>query len=154
MDYLGRVKSVLGSQVSSYGSVSALSFSSDHASLVAGYSQGFVAMWDWAKGTTVSVSRPLQPGDKPDAVGHPAGTAVTGVHFVGNSKHRYISSSAGGSVFYHHIVRRLLTTMNTTQLSSASGGPGILFEAMPLPGGTYACRQTRWAWWLCLRAAA
>ncbi|KAJ1896009.1 hypothetical protein LPJ66_004250, partial [Kickxella alabastrina] len=139
MDYLGRVKSVLGSQVSSYGSVSALSFSSDHASLVAGYSQGFVAVWDWAKGTSVSVSRPLQPGDKPDAVGHPAGTAVTGVHFVGNSKHRYISCSASGSVFYHHIVRRLLTTMNTTRLSSASGGPGILFEAAPLPGGSYAC---------------
>ncbi|KAJ2720197.1 hypothetical protein GGI07_004762 [Coemansia sp. Benny D115] len=139
VDYLGRIKTVLAAQSSSYGAVSAVSFSADYTMLVAGYAQGFVAVWDWAKGTTVSVSRPLQPTDKADVVGHPAGVAVTGVQFIGTSKHRYISCSAGGSVFYHHIVRRLLTTMSTKQVSSIESSADVLFEAAPLPGGSYIC---------------
>ncbi|KAJ2796998.1 hypothetical protein H4R20_005348, partial [Coemansia guatemalensis] len=100
---------------------------------------GYVIVWDWIKGTTVSVTRPLQPSDKPDAVGHPLGTAVTCVGFVGVSKHRYISGSAGGHVLYHHIVRRLLTTMSTEVLNSPSASSDLLFEAAALPYGSYKC---------------
>ncbi|KAJ1803298.1 hypothetical protein LPJ56_005924, partial [Coemansia sp. RSA 2599] len=140
-DYIGRIKAVLGSQSSRYGSVSSLCFSADSVFLAAGYSQGFVAVWDWGKQVTVSVSRPLQPGDKPGATGHPAGVAVTGVYFIGASKHRYISCSASGGVLYHHIVRRLLTTMNTTQIAGSddSGQEGILLEAAALPLGSFLC---------------
>ncbi|KAJ2357422.1 hypothetical protein GGF43_001471 [Coemansia sp. RSA 2618] len=135
-DYLGRVKAVLGSQATAaYGAVSALAFSADHMALVVGYAQGFVVVWDWVKGTTVSVSRPLQASDKPDAAGHPGGIAITCVGFVGASKHRYISGSGGGHVLYHHIVRRLLTTMSTSQLGEP--GAGVLFEAAALPRGSY-----------------
>ncbi|KAJ2820964.1 hypothetical protein FBU31_005056, partial [Coemansia sp. 'formosensis'] len=138
-DYLGRVKSMLGSPTSPYGAVSAVAFSVDHLALVAGYASGYVVVWDWAKGTTVSVSRPLQPGDGPGVAGHPADTAVTFVGFIGASKHRYVSSSAGGYVLYHHIVRRLLTTMSTVQLSSLDQTADILFEAAPLAYGGHAC---------------
>ncbi|KAJ1882151.1 hypothetical protein H4R99_002143 [Coemansia sp. RSA 1722] len=140
-DYIGRIKAVLGNQSNRYGSVTSLSFSADCVCLAVGYSLGFVAVWDWGKQVTVSVSRPLQPGDKPGATGHPAGVAVTGVYFIGASKHRYISCSAGGGVFYHHIVRRLLTTMNTSQIASpdSSGQDGILLEATALPLGTFLC---------------
>ncbi|KAJ2740807.1 hypothetical protein GGI20_005604, partial [Coemansia sp. BCRC 34301] len=136
-DYLGRVKSMLGSPTSSYGPVSAVAFSADYLALVAGYASGYVVVWDWAKGTTASVSRPLQPSDNPGTVGHPADAAVTFVGFIGASKHRYISSSSRGHVLYHHIVRRLLTTMSTVQLSSPSNAADILFEAMPLAYGGY-----------------
>ncbi|KAJ1963845.1 hypothetical protein GGI12_001796 [Dipsacomyces acuminosporus] len=140
VDYLGRVKTVLGSQATpAYGSVSALAFSADHLCLVAGYSMGYVVVWDWGKGTTVSVTRPLQHGDKPASAGHPPGAAITCVCFIGASKHRYISCSAGGYVLYHHIVRRLLTTMTTTQLSGPEISSGILFEAAALPCGSYTC---------------
>ncbi|KAI8324748.1 hypothetical protein GQ54DRAFT_295918 [Martensiomyces pterosporus] len=139
-DYLGRVKTVLGSQTpSAYGAVSSVAFSADYLSLVAGYSVGYVVVWDWGKGTTVSVTRPRQPGNRPESAGHPSGTAITFVHFVGASKHRYISCSAGGYVLYHHIVRRLLTTMSTVQLSSPESSSSILFEAAALPCGSYAC---------------
>ncbi|KAJ2887926.1 hypothetical protein FB639_000989, partial [Coemansia asiatica] len=140
-DYIGRIKAVLGNQTARYGSVSSLCFSADSYYLAAGYSQGFVAVWDWSKQATVSVSRPLQSGDKPGATGHPAGVAVTGIYFIGASKHRYISCSAGGGVLYHHIVRRLLTTMNTTQITSSddSGQEGILLEAAALPLGSFLC---------------
>ncbi|KAJ2388979.1 hypothetical protein H4S02_002598 [Coemansia sp. RSA 2611] len=137
-DYLGRTKAALGSPATAaYGPVSTLAFSTDHLVLVAGYAQGFVVVWDWVKGTTVSVSRPLQDSDKPDAAGHPAGTAITFAAFVGASKHRYISGSSGGHVLYHHIIRRLLTTMNTSQLAGPDSG--ILFEAAALPYGSHKC---------------
>ncbi|KAJ2180810.1 hypothetical protein GGF45_001817, partial [Coemansia sp. RSA 551] len=136
-DYLGRVKMALGSAASAaYGAVSALAFSADHMVLVAGYAQGFVVVWDWAKGTTAAVSRPRQASDSPDAAGHPAGTAITCVGFIGASRHRYISGSGGGLVLYHHIVRRLLTTMSTQPLASDGG---VLFEAAALARGTHAC---------------
>ncbi|KAJ2043509.1 hypothetical protein H4S04_006726 [Coemansia sp. S16] len=138
-DYLGRVKAMLGSPTSSYGEVSAVAFSADYLALVAGYASGYVVVWDWAKGTTVSVSRPLQPSDGPGVAGHPVDMAVTFVGFIGASKHRYISSSAGGYVLYHHIVRRLLTTMSTVQLSSPDQTTDILFEAAPLAYGGYEC---------------
>ncbi|KAJ2580395.1 hypothetical protein GGH95_002614, partial [Coemansia sp. RSA 1836] len=138
-DYLGRVKSMLGSPTSPYGAVSAVAFSADYLALVAGYASGHVVVWDWAKGTTVSVSRPLQPSDSPGTVGHPADAAVTFVGFIGASKHRYISSSASGHVLYHHIVRRLLTTMSTVQLSSPDQDADILFEAAALANGGYEC---------------
>ncbi|KAJ1934031.1 hypothetical protein FBU59_005827, partial [Linderina macrospora] len=138
VDYLGRIKTVLGSQTADYGAASALGFSSDYTALVAGYSRGYVVLWDLAKGTTTSVTRPLNAGEK-TAVGHPSGSAITYVHFIGTSKHRYISCSAAGYVFYHHVVRRLLTTLNTTQLSSPDTEPGILFEVAALPYGSHAC---------------
>ncbi|KAJ1734803.1 hypothetical protein LPJ61_000883 [Coemansia biformis] len=137
-DYLGRAKAVLAPQAAAaYGSVSALAFSADHLALVAGYSQGFVAVWDWVKGVTVSASRPLQPDDRPGVVGHPLGTAVTAVGFVGASRHRYISASAGGHALYHHIVRRLLTTVSTAPLGSTDAE--TLFEAAALPQGGRSC---------------
>ncbi|KAI9503006.1 Golgi CORVET complex core vacuolar protein 8-domain-containing protein [Coemansia spiralis] len=139
-DYLGRVKAVLGSQsTAAYGSVSALAFSTDFLAIAAGYSQGYVVVWDWTKGTTISVSRPAQPGDKPNTAGHPAGNAVTFVGFIGKSKHRYVSGSAGGHVLYHHIVRRLLTTMSTTRLAGPDGSSNVLFEVAALPCGSYPC---------------
>ncbi|KAJ2556705.1 hypothetical protein EV175_001825 [Coemansia sp. RSA 1933] len=137
-DYLGRVKAVLRSQATTaYGSVSALVFSADLLAIVAGYSQGHVVVWDWAKGTTVSVSRPVQPGDSPDTVGHPLGTAITSVGFIGKSKHRFFSSSASGHVLYHHIVRRLITTMSTVWLAAPENGTSILFEVASLECGAY-----------------
>ncbi|KAJ2162377.1 hypothetical protein GGF46_000741 [Coemansia sp. RSA 552] len=140
MDYLGRVKATLGSSTTAaYGSVAALAFSSDCLVLVAGYSQGFVVVWDWVKGTTVSVSRPLQPADRPETTGHPAGSAITFVGFIGTSKHRFVSGSCGGSVLYHHIVRRLLTTMSTVQLAGSSPGSEVMFETAALPYGSYEC---------------
>ncbi|KAJ2485740.1 hypothetical protein EV174_001528, partial [Coemansia sp. RSA 2320] len=140
-DYLGRVKiTLVGFQTASYGAVSAVAFSANHLALVAGYALGYVVVWDWVKGTTVSVSRPLQTSDSPGTAGHPAGTAVTFVSFIGASKHRYISASAGGHVLYHHIVRRLLTTMSTTPLSLPEQNTAdILFETAPLPLGSYKC---------------
>ncbi|KAJ2735276.1 hypothetical protein IW152_001656 [Coemansia sp. BCRC 34962] len=138
-DYLGRVKSMLGSPTSPYGAVSAVTFSADYLALIAGYASGYVVVWDWAKGTTVSVSRPLQPSDSPGVAGHPADIAVTSVGFIGASKHRYISSSASGYVLYHHIVRRLLTTMSTVQLSTPSKTADILFEVAPLAYGGHEC---------------
>ncbi|KAJ1721043.1 hypothetical protein LPJ53_004395 [Coemansia erecta] len=56
VDYLGRVKTILGGQANAYGPVSSLSFSADYASLVVGYAQGFVAVWDWSKRSTVTDS--------------------------------------------------------------------------------------------------
>ncbi|PIA14462.1 hypothetical protein COEREDRAFT_82734 [Coemansia reversa NRRL 1564] len=139
-DYLGRIKAALRLQsTAAYGSVSAITFSADHLVLVAGYSQGYVIVWDWIKGTTISVTRPLQSSDKSDVVGHPLGTAVTCVGFVGVSKHRYISGSAGGHVLYHHIIKRLLTTMSTEQLTVPNAGSDLLFEAAALPYGSYEC---------------
>lgn len=146
MDYLGRVKAALGKggsqTTASFGSVSSVAFSADYTALVAGYSLGHVAVWDWVKGTTISVSRPLTDNDSPDIVGHPEGTAVMFVGFISASKHRYISAGAAGHVFYHHIVRRLLTTMNTIQLTSPGEdiiGGDVLFEATSLPYGKYPC---------------
>ncbi|KAJ1783009.1 hypothetical protein LPJ59_006683, partial [Coemansia sp. RSA 2399] len=139
-DYLGRTKAVLRSQATAtYGSVSALAFSEDLLAIVAGFSQGHVVVWDWAKGTTVSVSRPAQPTDSPETIGHPSGTAIASVGFIGKSKHRYFSSSASGHVLYHHIVRRIITTMSTVWLAAPESGPSILFEVASLPCGTYEC---------------
>ncbi|ORX73674.1 hypothetical protein DL89DRAFT_289410 [Linderina pennispora] len=128
VDYLGRIKTVLGSQTTDYGAASAVAFSSDYDALVAGYSHGYVVLWDLAKSTTTSA-----------AVGHLFGSAITYVHFIGISKHRYVSCSAAGYVFYHHVVRRLLTTLNTTQLSSPDTDPGIIFEVAALPYGSHTC---------------
>ncbi|KAJ2851683.1 hypothetical protein IWW36_000828, partial [Coemansia brasiliensis] len=131
-DYLGRTKAVL--TAGAYGAVSALAFSAKDHALVAGYAQGFVAVWDWVRGTTVAVSRPLLESDD-SGVGHPAGLAIGSVGFIGSSRHRFISASGGGTVLYHHIVQRVLTTMHTVALSEA--GSGVLFEAAALSSGSY-----------------
>ncbi|KAJ2710156.1 Vacuolar protein sorting-associated protein 8, partial [Coemansia spiralis] len=136
-DYLGRVKAALVQPAAAaHGPVSALAFSADHLALVAGHERGFVAVWDWVKGTPVATTRPVQSDDRPGAAGHPPGTAVTAVGFVGASKHRYISASAGGRVLYHHIVRRLLTTVSTAQLGADAE---MLYDAAALPQGSRPC---------------
>ncbi|KAJ2674936.1 hypothetical protein IWW42_001438 [Coemansia sp. RSA 1085] len=128
-DYLGRAKAALAA--GAYGAVSALAFSAKDHALVAGYTQGFVAVWDWVRGTTVAVSRPLLQSDD-TGVGHPAGLAIGSVGFIGSSRHRFISAST--VVLYHHIVQRVLTTMHTVALSE---GSGVLFEAAALSDGSH-----------------
>ncbi|KAJ3283227.1 Vacuolar protein sorting-associated protein 8 [Borealophlyctis nickersoniae] len=139
-DFTQTLKAVLGDPVNGaeYGSVTALSMSTDHKLVACGYSKGVVCVWDLMKGIAVRTILPLRADEKPGPKrdGHTQGTPVIHVAFVG-AKGNVVSADNQGSAFYHSIAKVIMiSTPASTRIHPSKPRPSIpttIYALAPLP---------------------
>lgn len=95
--------------------ITSLCFSSDVTSLVAGYSDGSINLWQLSLSSSgiVIPLYTIQGIAKHDRLkknvdGHIVGTPITYVSFIGSLRYKLVSSDRSGYIFYHHGFKKFM----------------------------------------------
>ncbi|KAI9316979.1 Golgi CORVET complex core vacuolar protein 8-domain-containing protein [Dichotomocladium elegans] len=135
-DYSQDLKCILGDSARAIelGSVTSLSISADHATIVCGHSQGYIVVWDINKPSQpVRVIEPIMSLNKeaksstspnyqqqqqvPHKEGHVKGAAILHVGFVGVKKSEIVSGDDHGMAFYHVLYKvMMVNAVDTTRI--------------------------------------
>ncbi|KAI8912303.1 Golgi CORVET complex core vacuolar protein 8-domain-containing protein [Powellomyces hirtus] len=137
-DFSQTLKVILGDVIDegNPGPVTSISLGFDQTQLVCGYGHGLIRVWDIQKRAIIRTVLPIS-GDETKREGHPQGSSIVHVAFVG-SKGAFVSADNEGNAFHHAALRLYL--LNTTYITrihpstpTATSIPTTIYAMSVLP---------------------